>query len=226
MYCSLICLTLHIRAGINISHLSIHRLEAHRRFHISYCFVLCVFFLTVCRAVLAFFKCVINLTSFLFKSRFISVLLFIHLFFTFSLFFFLWLSNFSHMKRLRLADYFVCLFCFLSWNCRVLIHNFITFPLFPKDLHCSSFISILTWFYILFWNLYCFLPLDLLVVSFKTYQCAECLRTTLAGFFIGGVHWQWPWTLLRIDPRELGDVLHSVMFPFLYLFLFLCDILT
>ena len=46
-----------------------------------FCFV-CVF-LTVCRVVLVFFKCVINLTSFLFKSRFISLLLFIHLFFTF-----------------------------------------------------------------------------------------------------------------------------------------------
>ena len=103
-------------------------------------FCVCVF-LTVCCVVLVFFKCIINLTSFLFKSRFISLLLFIHLFFTF---FFFWLSNFSHMKRLRLVDYFVCLFCFLSWNCRVIIHNFITFLPFPKDLQCSSFISILT----------------------------------------------------------------------------------
>ena len=122
--------------------------------------------------------------------------------------------------------FFVCLFCFLNWNCRVIIHNFITFLPFPKDLQCSSFISILTQFYILFWNLHCFLPLVLLVIYFNTYQWAECLRTTLAGFFLGGVHWQWPWTLLRIDPRVLGDVLHSVMFPFLYLFLFLCNILT
>ena len=43
------------------------------------CFVW--FFLTGCRVVLVFFKCVINLTSFLFKSRFISLLsLFIYLF--------------------------------------------------------------------------------------------------------------------------------------------------
>ena len=101
-----------------------------------FCF-LCVF-LNVGRVVLVFFKCVINLTSFLFKSRFISLLLFIHLFF------FFWLSNFSHMKQLKLVDYFVCLFCSLSWNCRVIIHNFITFLPFPKDLQCSSFISILT----------------------------------------------------------------------------------
>ena len=59
-------------------------------------------------------------------------------------FFFRWLSNFSHMKWLRLVDYFVCLFCFLNWNCRVIIHNFITFLPFPKQLQCSSFISILT----------------------------------------------------------------------------------
>ena len=104
-----------------------------------FCFV-CVF-LTVCRLVLLSFNCVINLTSFLFKSSFISLLWCIHFFFTF---FSLWLSNFFYMKRLRLVDYFVCLFCFLSWNCRVIIHNFITFLPFPKDLQCSSFISILT----------------------------------------------------------------------------------
>ena len=46
-------------------------------------------------------------------------------------FFFFWLSNASHMKRLTLADYFVSLFCFLGWNWRVIIHNFITSPV-PK----------------------------------------------------------------------------------------------
>ena len=34
--------------------------------------------------------------------------------FLFLTFFFFWLSNFSHLKRLRLVDYFVYLFCFLS----------------------------------------------------------------------------------------------------------------
>ena len=52
-------------------------------------------------------------------------------------FFFFRLSNFSHMKRLRLVDYFVCLFCFLRWNCRVIIHNFIIFLPFPK--RCTMF---------------------------------------------------------------------------------------
>ena len=79
---SLLWLTLHIRAGINISNLSIPGIVAHGRCYISHCFVLCVcVFLTVSRVVLEFFKCVINLTSFLFKSRFIFLLLFIHFFF-------------------------------------------------------------------------------------------------------------------------------------------------
>ena len=135
MYCSLLWLTLHIRAGINISHLSIPGIVAHGRCYISHCFVLCVCFLTDCRVVLVFFKCVINLTSFLFKSRFISLLLFIYLFFL------LIKQLFSHetVKIIRLF----CLFV-LSWNCKVIIHNFITSLLLPKDLQCSSFISILT----------------------------------------------------------------------------------
>ena len=60
-----------------------------------FCFV-CVF-LTVC---------VINLTSFLFKSRFISLLLFIHLFFTF--FFLLIKQLFSH-ETVKVSRLF-CLF--------------------------------------------------------------------------------------------------------------------
>ena len=66
MYCSLPWLTLHIRAWINISHLSIPRIVAHGSCYISQ------FFLTVCHVMLIFFKCIINLTSFLFKSKFIS----------------------------------------------------------------------------------------------------------------------------------------------------------
>ena len=69
MYCSLLWLTLHIRAGTNISHLSIPGKVTNGRRYISLFFP---FFLTVCRVVLVFFKCVINLTSFLFKYRFFS----------------------------------------------------------------------------------------------------------------------------------------------------------
>ena len=120
------------------------------------------------------------------------------------------------LNQIKVYFFIVC--CFLSWNFRVIIHNFITFRPFPKDLHCFLFISISIELYILFWNLHCFLQLVLLVIYFNSYGWEECLRTTLAGFSVGGVHWQWPWTLLRIDPRVLGDILHSVMFPSLYLF--------
>ena len=44
IYCSLLWLTLHIRAGINISHLSIPGIVAHGKCYISHCFVLCVCF--------------------------------------------------------------------------------------------------------------------------------------------------------------------------------------
>ena len=112
MYCSLLWLTLHIRAGINISHLSIPGIVAHGRCYISHCFVLCMCvraFLTVCRVVLVFLKCVINLTSFLFKSRFISLLLFIHLF----IFFLLIKQLFSH-KKAKVSRLFCLLVLFLE----------------------------------------------------------------------------------------------------------------
>ena len=63
-------------------------------------------FLTVCRAVFVFFKCVINMTSFLFKSRFISLLLlFIHLFLTI---FFLLIKQLLH-ETVKVSRLF-CLF--------------------------------------------------------------------------------------------------------------------
>ena len=51
-----------------------------------FCVCVCVFFNCFFCVVLVFFKCVINLTSLLFKSRLISLLLFIHLLFTFFFF--------------------------------------------------------------------------------------------------------------------------------------------
>ena len=112
IYCSLLWLALHIRAGINISNLSIPGIVAHGRCYVSHCFVLCVCvcaFLTVCRVVLVFLKCVINLTSFLFKSRFISLLLFIHLF----IFFLLIKQLFSH-KKAKVSRLFCLLVLFLE----------------------------------------------------------------------------------------------------------------
>ena len=44
IYCSLLWLALHIRAGINISNLSIPGIVAHGRCYISHCFVLCMCF--------------------------------------------------------------------------------------------------------------------------------------------------------------------------------------
>ena len=74
------------------------------------------------------------------------IIIFTLIFFFFSFYFSL-KNSFSRL-RLRLVDYFVylfvCLFCFLSWNCRVTIHNFITFLLFPKGLQFCTCIAILT----------------------------------------------------------------------------------
>ena len=77
MYCSLLLLTLHIRAGINISHLFIPGIVAHGRRYISHCFFsfLPTVYLTCLCVELVFFKCTINLTSFLFKSKFVFFLI-------------------------------------------------------------------------------------------------------------------------------------------------------
>ena len=141
MYCSLLWLTFRIRVGISISYLSIPGIVAHDRCYISHCFVLCVYVFNC----LSCSACILQMHNK--PNQFpiqIKVYFFIIIYSFIYFIFFFWLSNFSHMKRLRLADYFVCLFCFLSWNCRIIIHNFITFHPFPKDLQCSSFISILT----------------------------------------------------------------------------------
>ena len=66
-------------------------------------------FLTVCRAVFVFFKGVINLTSFLLKSRFISLLLFINLFFTFLLLLIKQIYSHETVKFSRLFCLFVLL---------------------------------------------------------------------------------------------------------------------
>ena len=108
---------------------------------------------------------------------------------------------------------FFCLFCFLSWNWKDLQFFFIYF-----------YFNIILHFILKFKLL--FFTTSFIIIYFDrfygSYQGAECLPSTFAGFFVGGVHWQWPWTLLRINPRVLGDILHSVMLPCL----FLCNIST
>ena len=69
-----------------------------------FCFV-CVF-VTACRVVLVLFKCVINLTSFLFKSRFISLLLFYSFIFYF---FFLLIKQLFSRQTVKVSRLF-CLF--------------------------------------------------------------------------------------------------------------------
>ena len=68
--------------------------------------------------------------------------------------FYFWLNNsLSHMKWLRLVSYFVCLFCSLSWNCRVKFHNLITFLQFP-GFHFYLFIAILNFTFFLSFTIF------------------------------------------------------------------------
>ena len=98
-------------------------------------------------------------SSSIFQSLFLSlfiiivIILIIILVLSLLLFYFWSNSSFSLMKWLRWVDYFVCLFVclfFFSWNCRVIISNFITFLPFQfsvfnfPGLQFSSFIFILT----------------------------------------------------------------------------------
>ena len=87
---------------------------------------------------------------------FFSFLCFLFVLFCFAFVFFhcfsfyFWLNNsLSHMKWLRLVSYFVCLFCSLSWNCRVKFHNLITFLQFPEGFHFYLFIAILNFTFFL-----------------------------------------------------------------------------
>ena len=85
------------------------------------------------------------LLCFCFRFWFFGVF-FCFLFFLFCLkfsFYFWSNDSFSHMKRLRLVNYFVCLFCFFSWNHRLNIHNLILFIYFSRGLQFYSFIAIL-----------------------------------------------------------------------------------
>ena len=126
-----------------------------------------------------------NLSFFsVFFSYLLLLLLLLLLWFCFFSFYF-WLSNsFSNMKRLSLVDYFVCLLCLLSWICRAIIYNFITFFPFLNGLQFSSVISISISIlnFKLFFTTHFVMDLyfDRFYVS---YQWEECLRTTLAGFF-------------------------------------------
>ena len=91
MYCSLLSLTLHIRAGISIPDLSILGIVAHGTCYISHCFAVCV---------CAFFNCLLcsvcilqmhnRPDNFLIQIK-VYFFIIIYSFFTFFSF---WLSNF------------------------------------------------------------------------------------------------------------------------------------
>ena len=145
MYCSLLWLASHVRAGINISHLSIPGIVVHDRCYISHCFVLNVFFNCFsCSA------CIIQmrnkLNQFLIQ---IKVYFFIILFIYFLLFFLLIKQLFSNetVKVSRLFCLFVLFLKLKLQGNNPQLHYLLPFP---KDLQCSSFISILTQFCILF----------------------------------------------------------------------------
>lgn len=85
--------------------------------------------------------------------------------------------------------FFVCLFCFFIWNRGAIIHIFIAFLQFPKNLQCYSYIALLIWFYILFRALLLLLPLVLLSIYFNKfyggYQWAKYFCSTLDRSFLG-----------------------------------------
>ena len=86
------------------------------------------------------------------------------------LFFYFWLNgSFSHMKWLRLVDYFVCLFvCSVSWAviivgyCRVTIHNHVAstnsspvpkrFTIFLIDFYFNITLHFILNFSLFFWH--------------------------------------------------------------------------
>ena len=141
---------------------------------------------------------------------FISFLMLFCLFvclFCFGFSFYFWLSNyFSHMKRLRLVNFFVCLFVlfielkFYGNNSQ--LYCFSPVPKRFKILFICCHFNIILHFIL---NFTIFVATRFSSVYsnrfYGSYQSVECIRSTSTGFFLGEVHWQWPWTLLRTDPR-------------------------
>ena len=108
---------------------------------------------------------------------------------------------------------FVCLLCLLSVSCRVIIHNLIAFLQFPKGWQFSSFIVILTYICISFRVLLCSFvtPFIMNLLSEILWHLMVSTMSSAAGFFLGGVHWQWHWIL-----QKFGDVQQSAKFLFYF----------
>ena len=144
--------------------------------------------------------------SYLSVSWCFFVCLFVCLF-CFGFSFYFWLSNyFSHMKRLRLVNFFVCLFVlFIELKFYGNNSQLYCFSPVPKRfkilLICCHFNIILH--FILNFTIFVATRFSSVYSNrfYGSYQSVECIRSTSTGFFLGEVHWQWPWTLLRTDPR-------------------------
>ena len=131
---SLYHVSLYIRTGIRTSHLSIPSIVVgviyaivfnKKKISPSRCF-------NYFKSMLLLLSLSFSLLLFFYYFFYLLIFLFFFFFaFGFTFFFYFWLNgSFSHMKWLRLVDYFVCLFvCSVSWAviivgyCRVTIHN-------------------------------------------------------------------------------------------------------
>ena len=113
MYWPLLWLTLHIRAGISISQLSISGIVSKRRCYISHCF----FNYFSCIACIS--KTQINLISFLFKSEFLSfqicdsvMLIFLVIIITIIIIIFVSTSFYYYFRHVLFCYYFSISFSF------------------------------------------------------------------------------------------------------------------
>ena len=154
MYCSSLWLTLHIRAGINISHLSIPGIVAHDRCCISHCFVLCVFVFFNCLLCSA---CILQMhdkpNQFLIEMK---VYFFIIIYsFIFYFFFLLIKQLFSHetVKFSRLFCLFVLFLELKLQGNNSQLHYFFPIPkrflIFFSYFHFNIILHFI-------WNLHCF----------------------------------------------------------------------
>ena len=164
---------------------------------------------------------------------FINFLIFFSFFFPFILlslfshFFFLIWRRFLH--EMVKASRLFCLFVFFfNLNCRLIVHNFITFLPFPKDLQSFSLSPLFQHSFTFYFKSYIvLLRLVLLLIYFKrfydSYQWAEFFCSAMLVF-------SW-WSLLAVvlnfaENRPRGALKRSALCNGSVLCLFLCTILT
>ena len=107
MYCSLLWLKLHIRVGINISHLSIPRIVAHGRCYISHCFECVCVRVCVLFNCLSCSACILEMRN---KPNQFLIEIKVHFFIIiYSFIFFLLIKQLFSHKKLKVSRLF-CLF--------------------------------------------------------------------------------------------------------------------